>query len=111
MDNIFESIAAATKPEPAMTTFEYGVMSSSFQIKAENKLTAYAVMAAHYHQTPNLVVIYAPEFAKKDSWTSFDGKCADRLDEIFGGDGSFDKYFEDHIKEIRECYDGIVRLV
>jgi hypothetical protein len=44
-------------------------------------------------------------------WTSFTGKVSERLDEIFGGEGSFDKYLEEHISEINECYKSIERLV
>ena len=58
-----------------------------------------------------IVVIYEPESSKEDMWTSFTGKVSERLDEIFGGEGSFDKYLEEHISEIKECYKSIERLV
>ena len=92
-------------------TYEYGVMSSKFRLYATNKLTAYATMVLHYSNSPHLVAIYSPEESKSDSWLSFDGKCSERLDEIFGGKDSFDKYLKEHISEIRECYKGVKRLV
>lgn len=94
-----------------MTLFEYGAMSSKFSCEAENKLTAYATMAMHYNQSAHLLVIYSPEESKEDAWTSFDGKISTRLDEIFGGPDSFDKYVEEHLPEIRSCYNSIKRLV
>jgi len=33
------------------------------------------------------------------------------MDETNGGGGSFDKYLEEHISEIKECYKSIERLV
>ncbi len=90
--------------------YEYGAMSSRFKILAKNKLTAYAVMVAHYDRSSHLVVIYEPIECKEDSWLSLDGKCSERLDEIFGGKDSFDKYFEENIEEIKECYNTIERL-
>ena len=91
--------------------YEYGVMSSRFKIQAPNKLTAYAVMVVHYRYSPHLVAIYSPEESKEDSWLSIDGKCSERLDEIFGGEGSFDKYINDNIEEIRAYYKTVERLV
>ena len=90
-------------------------MSSKFSLQAENKLTAYVTMIMHYDQSAHLLVIYSPIECEEDSWTSFDGKISKRLHEIFGGkDGepdAFDKYVEDHIDEIKSCYDTIKRLV
>lgn len=94
-----------------MEKFTYGAMSSKFEIKANNKLTAYATMCLHFNRQPFLVAIYSPEECKKDSWLSMDGKCADRLDEVFGGVGSFDKYLENNSKEIAKCYKSIKILV
>jgi hypothetical protein len=91
--------------------YEYGAMSSKFRLYATDKLTAYATMVLHYNQSNHLVVIYEPESSKEDMWTSFTGKVSERLDEIFGGEGSFDKYLEEHISEINECYKSIERLV
>jgi len=91
--------------------YEYGAMSSKFSIEAKNKLTAYATMVLHYHKGNHLVVIYSPESSKSDSWTSFSGKVSERLDDIFGGIGSFDKYLEDNIDDIRVCYKSIKRIV
>lgn len=94
-----------------MQTFEYGAMSSKFSCQAENKLTAYATMVCQFSNSAPLIVIYSPAESKEDQWTSFDGKISDRLDEIFGGPDSFDKYVEDHMEEIRACYKSIKRLV
>lgn len=93
-----------------MITYEYGVMSSLFRIQAKNKLTAYAVMCAHYNNNAHMVMIYKPESSKADVWASFDGKISERLDELFGGVDSFDKYFEDNIEEIKICYNTLERI-
>ena len=94
-----------------MEKYEYGAMSSKYELEAENKLTAYATMCMHYQNSAPLVVIYSPESAKDDQWTSFDGKIAARLDEIFGGPDSFDNYLENNIEAIRACYDSIKQVV
>lgn len=91
--------------------YEYGAMSSRFSLKAKNKLTAYATMVVHYKQSPHLVAVYSPEESKEDSWISFDGKCSERLDEVFGGVDCFNKYIENNLEEIRECYKTIKRIV
>ncbi len=91
--------------------YEYGAMSSKFSLHAADKLTAYATMVLHYNDSSHLVAIYSPEECKTDSWMRFDGKISDRLDEIFGAKGSFDKYLKEHISEIRECYKSIKRIV
>ena len=65
-----------------LLAYEYGTMSSKFRLLAENKLTAYATMCLHYNESNHLLVIYSPESSEADSWTSFDGKIAGRLDEI-----------------------------
>lgn len=67
-------------------------------------------MVLHYDRSAHLMVIYSPEESKKDSWTAFDGKISERLDEIFGGKDSFDQYIERHIDEIKECYESIKQL-
>jgi hypothetical protein len=86
-------------------------MSSKYSCKAENKLTAYATMCMHYHRSPHLVAIYSPVESKTDSWLSITGQISDRLDEIFGGVGSFDKYIEANIEEVRACYKSIKKLI
>jgi hypothetical protein len=35
------------------------------------------------------------------------GKISNRLDEIFGGEGSFDNYLKTNIDQIREAYESI----
>jgi len=94
-----------------MKTYEYGAMSNKFSIEAENKLTAYCVMCVHYDSQAHLLVIYSPAESKKDSWFNPSGKVSERLDEIFGGKDSFDKYFESNIEEIKKCYKTIKRIV
>lgn len=94
-----------------LKTFEYGAMSSKFSCQAENKLTAYCAMCLHYDRSAHLLVIYSPEESKADSWTAFDGRISDRLDEVFGGPDSFDKYIEDNKEAVVACYKSIKRLV
>ncbi len=94
-----------------LTTYEYGAMSSKFSCVADNKLTAYVTMVAHYDGQAYLLVIYSPDDSKKDNWTSFTGEISKTLDDIFGGDGAFDKYAEDHIEEIKACFDTVKRIV
>jgi hypothetical protein len=93
-----------------LKVYEYGAMSSLYSIEAKNKLTAYCVMVLHYDRNAFALVIYSPEECKEDSWASFDGKIAARLDEVFGGEGSFDKYFEENIEEIKACYKTLKKL-
>lgn len=85
-------------------------MSSKFEIQAENKLTAYATMVLHYNRNAHLIAIYSPESSKDDSWMTFSGKISKRLDEIFGGEDSFDKYMENNAENIRKCYKSLKRL-
>jgi hypothetical protein len=95
-----------------MTTFTYGAMTSKYSCEADNKLTAYATIIVHYDCNNHLVMLYEPEeIVKPDVWASFDGKVSARIDEVFGGEGSFDKYVEDHVEEIRACYKTIKQLV
>lgn len=93
-----------------MKTFEYGAVSSRFSCQAENKLTAYCAMCFHYDRNAHLIALYTEE-CKNDSWLSIDGKISDRLDEIFGGPGSFDKYIEANKDAVIACYQTIKRLV
>lgn len=92
------------------TIYEYGAMSSRYQLEAKNKLTAYATMCAHFQSSAHLIAIYLPIECKKDSWLNPMGQISERLDEIFGGKDSFDKYFDDNIEEIKECYNSIKQL-
>lgn len=94
-----------------MIKFQYGAMSSKYELEAPNKFVGYATMLSHYSQSPHLVLIYSPEEYKQDNWASFDGKIAERLDEIFGGKDSFDKFFEDNIDAIKTCYETIKQVV
>ena len=94
-----------------MKTFEFGAMSSKFSCNAENKLTAYVAIVAFYDTNAFAVVVYSPEECNDDQWTSFDGKISARLDEIFGGEGSFDRYCESHLEEVGVCYKTIKQLV
>lgn len=90
--------------------FEYGAMSSKYSIEADDKLTAYACMVIHFGSSAKLIVIYSPEECKKDSWlmaTPLDK----RLDEVFGGEGAFFKYIEEHQEAIKAALDTIKKLI
>lgn len=90
-----------------MTTYKYGVMSGRYELVAENKLTAYAVMVLHYQGNAHMVVIYTPEECGKDSWMDPTGQISERLDDVFGGKNSFDEYIKDNPEKIKACYDSI----
>ena len=92
------------------TVYEYGAMSSKFKLLAKNKLTAYATMCLHYQNSSHLMVIYSPEECKEDSWFNINGQIANRLDEVFGGQGAFDKYLYDNKEEIINCYKTIEKI-
>ena len=98
-------------PVLAEVPYEYGAMSSKYKLMAADKRTAYATMCLHYQSSNHLIAIYSPESSKEDSWMSFTGKVSERLDEIFGGEGSFDAYLENNIEEIRKCYKSITQIV
>ena len=92
--------------------FEYGGMSSKYSIESENKLTAYAAMIIHFGPAAAVfIAIYSPEESRKaDSWL-LAYPLNKRLDEIFGGDGSFFKYLDEHQDEIKNALDTIEQLV
>ena len=90
---------------------EYGAMSSKYSIEAENKLVAYFAMCLHFGHNAGIIVIYSPEECKKDSWLNLDGDIMPQLDEIFGGDGAFDRFAKEHAEEIRAAYRSIKQLV
>jgi len=90
--------------------YTYGAMSSLYSLEADNKLTAYATMVLHYDRSAHLVAIYSPEESKPDSWMSFTGKISERLDEVFGGKDSFDKYLSGNLRIIQDCYKTIKKL-
>lgn len=92
-----------------MEKYEYGAMSSRYEIEASSKLTAYATIVLHYQAQPHMVVIYEPKDC--ESWVNITGQVSDRLDEIFGGVGSFEKYLEGNIEEIKICYKSVKQLV
>jgi hypothetical protein len=94
-----------------ITTYEYGAMSSKYALQADNKLTAYATMICHFGNSNHLIALYSPEECKNDSWLNITGQVAERIDEVFGGDGAFEKYVEEHVDEIRACYQTIKQLV
>lgn len=94
-----------------MGKYQYGAMSSKYELEAENKLTAYATMILHYNDSAHLVAIYEPIESKEDSWMSFTGQISERLDEIFGGKDSFDKYLNKNIESIKKCYKSIKKIV
>lgn len=92
--------------------FEYGAMSSRYSIEADNKLTAYAGMIIHFG--PNsamMIALYEPEELRKtDSWL-FASPLDKRLDEIYGGEGTFFKYIEEHQEEIKKAIDTIKQII
>lgn len=93
------------------TRFEYGAMSSKYALYAADKLTAYAAMLLHYGRSNHLIALYEPEnIVKDDQWINPFGAISARLDEIYGGEGSFDRYFEAHKEEIAEAYDTIEQI-
>ncbi len=93
-------------------TFEYGAMSCRYSIEAEDKRTAYVAMIAHFGMKCYLIALYEPkEIVKNDSWLNPFGDVSKRLDEIFGGDGEFDKYTDEHIEEVKAALKTIKQLV
>ena len=95
----------------SLIAFEYGAMSSRYSVQAKNKLTAYAVMVIHFDSNNHLIALYEPkEIVKNDSWLNITGVVSERLDEIFGGEGSFDQYVDEHINEIKEAYNTISQI-
>lgn len=91
--------------------FEFGAMSSRFRLQAENKFTAYAAMVLHFYSDPHLVALYEPEdLAKQDSWLMHT-PVEPRLDEIFGGKGSFMKYLREHEEEIKEAFQNVEKII
>ena len=77
------------------TKFKYGAMSSVWELEADNKFTAYAAMCCHFNRSAHLIALYEPEeIVKNDCWLNPMGEISARLDEIFGGEGSFVRYLE-----------------
>lgn len=95
----------------ALVAYEYGAVSSKYQVMASNKLTAYAAMVYHYKSSAHMIAIYAPESSKEDSWLNIFGQISARLDEIFGGENAFDLYVDAHLEEIGACMGTITQLV
>ena len=94
-----------------MKKFEFVVMSSRYSVEAEDKLTAYSVMAIYYMANPQLVALYEPqEMVKNDSWL-LATNVEKRLDEVFGGEGAFLKYLDEHRTEIKECFTTLKQLI
>ncbi|MEZ3576814.1 hypothetical protein [uncultured Duncaniella sp.] len=94
------------------TKFRYGAVSSVYELEADNKLTAYAAMCCHFDRSSHLIALYEPkEVVKDDSWLNPSGKIAKRLDEIFGGNGSFERYLEEHREDIVKAYKSIKQIM
>ncbi len=92
--------------------YEYGAMSSKYSIETDNKLTAYAAMIIQFNSVPHLIAIYSPkESAENDSWLMRTNNLQQRLDEIFGGDGEFMKYLDEHPNEIKEACKTIKKII
>lgn len=94
-----------------MQTYEYGAVSSKYELQAPCHLTAYAAMILHYEDSARLLVIYSPEECKKDAWTTFGNDLMERVDKTFGGPGKFEAYIIDNKDEIITAYDTIKQLV
>jgi len=92
-----------------MTKYTYGAMSSKFSVMAENKLTAYAAMVYHFDTQAHMIALYEPEETKNDSWLNITGQISERLDQVFGG--SFEKYVDEHIEELKAAFVTIKRLI
>ena len=99
------------KKSLAGQAYEYAAKGSRFRLHASNKLVAYATMVCHLDDFAHLAVICSPEDAIKDCWTSFDGKAIERIDNVFGGPGSFSSFLESYSEEIRACYETIEQVV
>ncbi len=67
-------------------------------------------MCLHFQSNSHMVAVYEPESCKDDSWLNPTGQISERLDEIFGGVDSFDKYLEDNVADIKECYATIEKV-
>lgn len=92
--------------------FKYGAVSSVYELEADNKLTAYAAMCCHFDRNAHLIALYEPkEIVEKDSWLNPCGTISKRLDEIFGGDGSFGRYVEEHREEIAKAFISIKQIM
>lgn len=90
--------------------YRFGAMSSEYKVVSDNKLVAYAAMAYYYGESAHMVAIYAPESSKKDSWLDPLGRISERLDEIFGGEGSFDSFVEVNSLVISKCLNEIEEI-
>lgn len=109
-----EALEKARSPQTkrAMAKFKYGAVSSVWELEADNKLTAYAAMCCHFNKSAHLIALYEPkEIVKNDSWLNPMGTISARLDEIFGGEGSFDRYLEEHREEIIKAYESIKQIM
>lgn len=68
-------------------------------------------MAIYYMANPQLVALYEPqEMVKNDSWL-LATNVEKRLDEVFGGEGAFLKYLDEHRTEIKECFTTLKQLI
>lgn len=111
METDMEETKTIETVESVMAPYEYGAVSSRFRLMAPTKLVAYATMVVHYQENPGLVAIYEPESSKEDSWLNFRGNTEALLDKLYGGDGTFTKFLESHVEEIKACLQTIKQLV
>lgn len=94
------------------TKFKYGAVSSVYELEADNKLTAYAAMCCHFDRSAHLIALYGPkEIVKNDCWLNPMGAISSHLDEIFGGEGSFDRYLEEHREGIVNAIKSIKQIM
>lgn len=86
-------------------------MSNLYSVEAEDKLTAYSVMVLYFMANPHLIALYEPrEIVKNDSWLLVKD-VEERLDEVFGGVGAFQKYLNENRAEIKECFTTLKKLI
>lgn len=104
---------AKVETEEKVVAYEYGAVGSKFRLLAANKLTAYATMVVHYHKIAGLLVVYSPVESKDDMLCLAPinyVEVGERMDEMFGGEGSFFQYIESQQAEINKCLDTVERI-
>lgn len=88
----------------------YGAMGVKYALEAPDKYIAYATMNVHFQRKAHLILIYEPEECLIDNWVNVEGKIAHKLDEIYGGEGEYDKFCDSHIPQIKECFQTIYQV-
>ncbi len=94
-----------------LQTYEYGIMSTRYAIKAKTKYIAYATMCLHLQKNVNMIAIYTPESSKQDSWINLEGKTNIILDKLFSDFGGFEEFLKSNVKDIRACYKTVKKII